>query len=158
MTSQDLPTYLRGHSISPAELDSAPGTALLRLCQSATADGRLSPEELEGLRQWLAADETAAMPAGRHLRSIVNKVLADGRVTPDEYQQVLRAVESVLPLEARLQALAARQAAEAADAAATQAVRPAGNRRILGLSSAAVARIGLTGALLALLGAFWLSR
>ena len=158
MTSQDLPTYLRGHSISPAELDTAPGTALLRLCQSATADGRLSPEELEGLRQWLAADETAAMPAGRHLRSIVSKVLADGRVTPDEYQQVLRAVESVLPLEARLQALAARQAAEAADAAATQAVRPAGSQRILGLSSAAVARIGLTGALLALLGAFWLSR
>jgi anti-sigma factor RsiW len=158
MTSQDLPTYLRGHSISPAELDTAPGTALLRLCQSATADGRLSPEELEGLRQWLAADETAAMPAGRHLRSIVSKVLADGRVTPDEYQQVLRAVESVLPLEARLQALAARQAAEAADAAATQAVRPAGSQRILGLSSAAVARIGLTGALLALLGVFWLSR
>ena len=158
MTSQDLPTYLRGHSISPVELDTAPGTALLRLCQSATADGRLSPEELEGLRQWLAADETAAMPAGRHLRSIVNKVLADGRVTPDEYQQVLRAVESVLPLEARLQALAARQAAEAADAAATRAVRPADSRRILGLSSAAVARIGLTGALLALLGAFWLSR
>jgi len=158
MTSQDLPTYLRGHSISPAELDTAPGTTLLRLCQSATADGRLSPEELEGLRQWLAADETAAMPAGRHLRSIVNKVLADGRVTPDEYQQVLRAVESVLPLEARLQARAARQAAEAADAAATQAVRPADSRRILGLSSAAVARIGLTGALLALLGVFWLSR
>jgi hypothetical protein len=158
MTSQDLPTYLRGHSISPAELDTAPGTTLLRLCQSATADGRLSPEELEGLRQWLAADETATMPAGRHLRSIVSKVLADGRVTPDEYQQVLRAVESVLPLEARLQALAARQAAEAADAAATQAARTADGRRILGLSSAAVARIGLTGALLALLGVFWLSR
>ena len=158
MTSQDLPTYLRGHSISPVELHTAPGTALLRLCQSATADGRLSPEELEGLRQWLAADETAAMPAGRHLRSIVSKVLADGRVTPDEYQQALRAVESVLPLEARLQALAARQAAEAADAAATRTVHPAGSRRILGLSSAAVARIGLTGALLALLGAFWLSR
>ena len=158
MTGQDLPTYLRGHSISRAELDTAPGTALLRLCQSATADGRLSPEELEGLRQWLAAAETTAMPAGRHLRSIIDKVLADGRVTPDEYQQVLRAVESVLPLEARLQALAARQAAETAEAAATQAARPAGRRRIVGLPAATVARIGLVGALLALLGAAWLSR
>ena len=153
MTGQNLPTYLRGHSISPAELATAPGTALLRLCQSATADGRLSPEELEGLRQWLAAAETAAMPAGRHLRSIVDKVLADGRVTPDEYQQVLRAVESVLPLEARLQALAARQAVEAAEAA-----RPAGSRRIVGLPASAAARIGLIGGLLALLGAIWLSR
>ena len=158
MTGQNLPTYLQGHSISPAELATAPGTALLRLCQSATADGRLSPEELEGLRQWLAAAETAAMPAGRHLRSIVDKVLADGRVTPDEYQQVLRAVESVLPLEARLQALAARQAVEAAEAAATPAARPAGSRRIVGLPASAAARIGLIGGLLALLGAVWLSR
>jgi hypothetical protein len=155
MSDQDLPTYLRGHSLSQAEQASAQGAALLELCQAATSDGRFSPDELAALRQWLAEADFAAMPAARYLRSIVEKVIADGKITPGEYEEVYRAVESILPIEARLQATAARQAAEAADAAAARA---ANGGRSTGLSMSAAARAGLIVATLAVLAAVWFSR
>jgi hypothetical protein len=155
MSGQDLPTYLRGHSLSRPELATALGTALLGLCQSATADGRLSPDELEALKQWLVDAESARMPAVRYLRTVIDKVLADGKITPEECRQVYRAVESILPVEARLRALAARQQVEAAEAAAARPARVAGNRRVVGVP--AIARIGLIVAVLAMAGALWLS-
>jgi hypothetical protein len=155
MSDQDLPTYLRGHSLSQAEQASAQGAALLELCQAATSDGRFSPDELAALRQWLAEADFAAMPAARYLRSIVEKVIADGKITPGEYEEVYRAVESILPIEARLRATAARQAAEAADAAAARA---ANGGRSTGLSMSAAARAGLIVATLAVLAAVWFSR
>jgi hypothetical protein len=158
MSDQDLPTYLRGHSLTQAEQSSTPGAALLSLCRSATADGRFSPAELAALRQWLADAGSAGMPATRYLRSIVAKVLADGMITPEEYKQVHRAVESILPIEARMQALAARQDAEAADEAAARAAGSERGPRLAGLPVAAVVRIGLIVAVLAVLGAVWLNR
>jgi hypothetical protein len=158
MSDQDLPTYLRGHSLSQADQASAQGAALLELCRAATADGRFSPEELAALRQWLAAADFAAMPAARYLRSIVEKVLADGKITVDEYRQVHRAVESILPIDARLEALAAREQAEAADAAAARAARSANGTRLGGWPRSAAMRVGLIVGLLAALAAAWLSR
>jgi hypothetical protein len=158
MSDQDLPTYLRGHSLSQAEQASAQGAALLELCQAATSDGRFSPDELAALRQWLADADLAAMPAARYLRSIVEKVIADGKITPEEYEEVYRAVESILPIEARLKATAARQAAEAADAAAARAARAANGGRSTRLSTSAAARAGLIVATLAVLAAIWFSR
>lgn len=157
MSDQDLPTYLRGHSLSQAEQSSAQGAALLELCRAATADGRFSPDELAALRQWMADADFATMPAARYLRSIVEKVIADGKITPEEYQQVHRAVESILPIDARLQAMAARQEAEAADAAAAGAARTGGGG-LAGFSMSAAARAGLIVAILAVLAALWLNR
>lgn len=158
MSDQDLPTYLRGHSLSRAEQSSALGAALLRLCQSATADGRFSPEELAALRQWLADADSARMPAARYLRSIVEKVLADGKITPEEYKDVYRAVESVLPIDERLQATAARQEAEAADEAAARAAGSERGQRILGVPMTTGTWTGLIVAGLALLAVVWLIR
>jgi len=119
MTDTGLPTYLnRGLSLSHAELCTRLGAELLSLCRSVTADGRLSPEELDGLRQWLRDAESAEMPAAKHLRGVIRKVLADGKITPDEYKEVHRAVEAVLPFDARRQAMSARLEVEAADTAA----------------------------------------
>jgi len=119
MTDSGLPTYLnRGLSLSHAELCTQLGAELLSLCQSVTADGRLTPEELDGLRQWLREAESAEMPAAKHLRGVITKVLADGKITPDEYKEVHRAVEAVLPFDDRRQAMSARLAVEAADTAA----------------------------------------
>jgi len=119
MTDSGLPTYLnRGLSLSHAELCTQLGAELLSLCQSVTADGRLTPEELDGLRQWLREAESAEMPAAKHLRGVIRKVLADGKITPDEYEEVHRAVEAVLPFDDRRQAMSARLAVEAADTAA----------------------------------------
>lgn len=157
MSGQDLPTYLRGHSLSRAEQSSALGAALVRLCRSATADGRFSPEELAALRQWLADADSASMPAARYLRSIVEKVLADGRITPAEYKDVYLAVESILPIDERLQATAARQEAEAADEAAARAASGERGQRVPGLPMSTGSRIALILALLAVIAAAWLN-
>ena len=119
MTDTGLPTCLsRGLSLSHAELCTQLGAELLSLCQSVTADGRLTPAELDGLRQWLHEAESAEMPAAKHLRGVIRKVLADGKITPDEYKEVHRAVEAVLPFVARRQAMSTRLEVEAADSAA----------------------------------------
>ncbi len=115
MADTDLPTYLtRGIALSKAQLRTSLGSGLLSLCRSVTADGRLAPEELTALRQWLDHAEAADMPALSHLRRVIERVLADGRITPEEYQDVYRAVESVLPFEDRQHAVAARLQVEAA--------------------------------------------
>jgi anti-sigma factor RsiW len=156
MSSQDLPTYLRGHSLSRAEQSSALGAALVRLCRSATADGRFSPEELAALRQWLADADSARMPAARYLRSIVEKVLADGKITPEECKDVYLAVESILPIEERLQATAARQEADATDEAVARAANSERGQRILGMPMSTGWRIVLFVAVLAILAVVWL--
>jgi anti-sigma factor RsiW len=156
MSSQDLPTYLRGHSLSRAEQSSALGAALVRLCRSATADGRFSADELAALRQWLADADSARMPAARYLRSIVEKVLADGKITPEEYKDVYLAVESILPIEQRLQATAARQEADATDDAAARAASSERGQRIPGVSMSTGWRIVLILAVLAILAVVWL--
>jgi hypothetical protein len=95
-----------------------------------TADGRLAPEELEGLQQWLHDADAADMPAVKYLRTSIERVLADGRITPEEYREVYRAVEAVLPFEARKQALAARQEVETAAAAGARVEHAARQRGI----------------------------
>jgi hypothetical protein len=116
MTETGLPTYLtRQFALTRPQLATELGAELLSLCQTVTADGRLAPEEIAGLRQWLGDAAAAEMQAARFLRSVIEHVLADGRITPEEYQEVYRAVEAVLPFEARQQAHAARQQAESSD-------------------------------------------
>jgi len=131
MTDSTLPTYLsRGYALSAADVATGLGAELLSLCQTVTADGRLEPEELDGLRQWLDDAESARLPAARHLRRVIERVLADGKITPEEYQEVYRALESILPFEARRQALNARLGAQAEDEAAAQAARAADRQRL----------------------------
>ncbi len=120
MTDHGLPTYLtRPYTLSKTQIGTALGAELLSLCQSVTADGRLAPEELEGLQQWLHDADTAEMPAVKYLRRSIERVLADGRITPEEYREVYRAVEAILPFEARKQALAARAEVDTAIAIVT---------------------------------------
>ena len=116
MTGTGLPTYLtRQFALTRPQLATELGAELLSLCQSVTADGRLAPEEIAGLQQWLGDAAAVEMQAARYLRGVIEHVLADGRITPEEYQEVYRAVEAVLPFEARQQAHAARQHAETSD-------------------------------------------
>jgi anti-sigma factor RsiW len=152
MTDPGLPTYLnRGLSLTHAELCTELGKELLLLCRSVTADGRLSPEELAALRQWLSDAETAAMPAAQHLRVIIAKVLADGKITPEEYREVHRAVEATLPFDARREAMHARLEVEAAEEAAASAARA--ERRRDGGPHGTVFRVTAIVALLLALGA-----
>ena len=135
MTEAGLPTYLtRQFALTRPQLATELGAELLSLCQTVTADGRLAPEEIAGLRQWLDDAEAAELQAARFLRGVIERVLADGRITVEEYQEVYRAIEAVLPFEARQQAHTARAQAESSgqparmQAATTPAsVAPAGH-------------------------------
>lgn len=130
MTDTGLPTYLnRGVFLSKDQLRTELGAELLSLCQSVTADGRIAPEEIAGLKQWLSDAEAAEMLPARYLRTVIERVLADGRITADEYKEVYRAVEAVLPVEVRQHAVVARREAEAADKTAARAEREAARRR-----------------------------
>jgi len=116
MTATGLPTYLtRQFALTRPQLATELGAELLSLCQTVTADGRLAPEEIAGLRQWLGDADAAEMQAARFLRGVIERVLADGKITAEEYSEVYRAVETVLPFEARQQAHAARAQAEESD-------------------------------------------
>jgi hypothetical protein len=122
--SQPLPTYLnRDFALSPAQIATEFGAELLSLCQAATADGRLEPEEIAGLRQWLDDADRVQLPPARYLRIVIDRVLADGRITPEEYAEVYRAVEAVLPFDARAAAHAAWDDAQAGSSAATTPAR-----------------------------------
>jgi len=130
MTETGLPTYLnRGVFLSKDQLRTELGAELLSLCQSVTADGRVAPEEIAGLKQWLGDAEAVDMLPAKYLRTVIDRVLADGKITADEYQEVYRAVEAVLPVEVRQQAVVARREALAAEKAAARADREAARRR-----------------------------
>ena len=59
------------------------------------------------------------LQAARFLRGVIERVLADGTITAEEYQEVYRAVEAVLPFEARQQAHAARVQTEVVSSVGT---------------------------------------
>lgn len=121
MTDKGLPTYLnRGVHLSKEQLRTQLGAELLSLLQSVTADGRIDQAEITGLRQWLHDAEAAEMLPARYLRTIIERVLADGQITAAEYAELYRVVEAVLPIEARGQAVAARRAAATAGEAAAR--------------------------------------
>ena len=84
--------------------------------------------------------------------------VGDGTITPEEYKDIYRAVESILPIEERLQATAARQEAEAADEAATKAASSERGQRILGVPVSTGTRLGVLVAALAVLAVIWLIR
>jgi len=104
-------------SLTKRQQQTALGAELLSLCQSATADGRLSTSEIEELRTWLDSKGVTELPAVDYLRELVARVVADGVITPEEQKAVHRAIESVLPKELRLQALDARLAVEQSERA-----------------------------------------
>ncbi|MEX2149010.1 MAG: HIRAN domain-containing protein [Steroidobacteraceae bacterium] len=115
MSEQELPSHrTRRISLTKSQLRTELGAELLSLCESVTADGKLAPEEAQGLREWLDEADAAELPAASYLREVVERVLADGQITQEECREVYRAVESVLPPEVRRQATAARREIEVA--------------------------------------------
>lgn len=112
-------------SLTKTQLRTELGAELLSLCQSVTADGKIAPEEVEGLRSWLADADAAELPAASYLREVVERILADGQITPDEYKELHKAVESVLPSELRKDATAARKSVADAERAAVKAAKEA---------------------------------
>lgn len=86
---------------------------MLALCQSVTEDGSLSKDEILAIRGWLHANQSSDLPAIEFLAATLQRIIADGKVTKDERQELYRAIEKVLPPEARRDASEQRRAVEA---------------------------------------------
>lgn len=113
MSKSALPPHRTARiSLTKTQLRTELGLELLSLCESVTADGKLAPEEAEGLREWLGEEAATELPAASYLREVIERVLADGQITREECREVYRAVEAVLPPEVRRQATAARKVVE----------------------------------------------
>lgn len=108
-------------SLTKRQLETALGAELLSLCQTMTADGRLTEAEVTELRDWARAQSADDLPAIEHLGKVLEKIFADGVITDDEYLEIYRAVESILPPEARKEARTARLGVQA-EARATNRV------------------------------------
>lgn len=99
-------------SLTKAQRESEAGAELLSLCQTVTADGVLSDEEVSSLRDWLQENRDESFPAISHLTNVVEEIIADGQITPEERKQLFIAVEAVLFPEVRAIAKNARRSIE----------------------------------------------
>jgi hypothetical protein len=100
-------------SLTKAQLQTAAGAELLALCQSVTEDGSLAKEEIVGIRDWLVRNRDLDLPAIQFLFETLKRILADGVVTKEERTELYKAIETVLPPEARKMAKEQRQEVEA---------------------------------------------
>jgi HIRAN domain len=100
-------------SLSKAQAQVGVGAELLALCQSVTEDGSLSNDEIAALRTWLEANRASDLPAIGFLVATLERILADGKVIKDETVERYKAIEKVLPPEARKEAQANRKTVEA---------------------------------------------
>ena len=89
---------------------------LLMLLETATADGTVTDAEAREIAAWLDDNSGASsIPGIEFLRTTVREILADGKVTAEERVALYKAVEKVLPIEARRNARERRTALEALD-------------------------------------------
>ena len=88
---------------------------LLVLLEDITSDGVVSAQEAKSLAAWLATTDTAGIAGIVYLRGILDHVLSDGSVTPEEQKAIYDAIEKVLPVELRREARERRKLALATE-------------------------------------------
>ena len=84
-------------TITEAQLNTAAGAELLAVCENLLKDDIISPDEVWDLGMWLETHPDSGLPAVDFLTEIVERVIADGKVTREECATVLDAIGSVLP-------------------------------------------------------------
>jgi hypothetical protein len=113
----ESPTAASGHrpriALTENQLQSPVAIELLSLLQSVTADGTVTDEEVAELQQWLTANASEPVPALQHLRSVLEKALADGRISPEERKWIHSSLEACLPRDLRQEAVVRRREAAA---------------------------------------------
>lgn len=89
-------------TLTKAQQQTETGLELLSLCKTMTADGRILDEEILGLKKWLDENRNSELSAIHYLVSIIDTVVADGKITPEERKTVHLAVEKILPPDLRI--------------------------------------------------------
>lgn len=91
-------------SLTKTQLQTPAGVELLSLCESITSDGRVTEAEVEELRGWLGRNRDSGLPSEDFLTATVERILADVRITPEELEELHKALETVLPADMRREA------------------------------------------------------
>lgn len=102
-------------SLTRLQRESAAGLELLAICQQVTSDGRLAVEELDDLQGWLMKYADAPLAGRAYLDATLQRVMADGVVSPEELKEVHAALEKILPPDVRADVVGRRKAHEAAE-------------------------------------------
>jgi hypothetical protein len=116
-------------SLTREQIQAGVGAELLSLCQTVTADGVLTDEEIHELRAWLEANRSHDLPAIDFLVATLERILADGKVTKEERKELYAAIEKVLPVEARREAATHRKAVESEEKGRDREEREAQKQR-----------------------------
>jgi hypothetical protein len=115
--------------LSKADVQAGLGAELLVLCESMTADGKLSKDEILALTRWLNTNRNAELPSIAFLVETVSRIIADRHVTREEQKELYAAIERILPNEAQHRASANRRAVNAARRAKKKAEKNAERER-----------------------------
>ena len=110
-------------SLTKLQRQSAAGAELLSLCQTITEDGSVSEDEVASLRAWLEQNAATDLPAHQFLAETVQRIIADGKVTAEERDELYAALETVLPPDIRGSVRAKRRTREEAEKQALRAER-----------------------------------
>lgn len=103
----------RRRSITRLQRQTAVATDLISLCQTMTEDGHLEDQEVGALRQWLEVNRRETdLPAVAYLTETVRRILADGKITPEEQRELYLAIETILPPDIRESVQGTRRSAE----------------------------------------------
>jgi len=111
MPEQEKPAK-RQVALRRGATESGTAAELLMLLETVTADGTISDAEAGELQAWLEANRDSDLRAIDFLRTTLEQVLADGRITAEERKALHKAVERVLPMELREKAKGRRVATE----------------------------------------------
>jgi hypothetical protein len=102
-----MPRFRRVHvdirqgSGRPVAPQVTPGAEVFALCQTASAQGRLSRQELKLLQSWIEGQDERQVPSWAYVRGLLEQILATSTVAPPVLQALYRALEPSLPEELR---------------------------------------------------------
>ncbi len=116
-------------SLTMSQTQAGAGAELLALCQSLTENGSISDAEARELKAWLLDHRSADLLSVQFLTSVVEQTVTDSIITPEQRRAVYKAIETVLPPEARKTAIAHRRAVEVIERERVQAARSAEKQR-----------------------------
>lgn len=96
--------------ITDSELKTDQGSKLLDLCLEITRDGKIDLDEIKALRAFLRANkEKSPVKAVSYLNEIMDRITADKTIDKDELAELHAAIERVIPVAVRTQAIQARK-------------------------------------------------
>lgn len=101
-------------TLSKADRNTPAGRELIALLTELSADGQVTREEMERLRDWLEVERGVDFPACPFLYGVVEPIARDGAITEEELDSLALAIERVLPSDVRLAATLKRKEHRAA--------------------------------------------